>query len=165
MNLMKLVVLAALLLAGAGTARADTGLFILYAGAGETETYSEPPIATFSVTPYSAGYMTRLIISPNFVLGVDAGLEGADFDNTSASASYNLLTGLNFALTDSIRLYAVGLLGVRKEFDCDARGQSVSCEESNEPNTGGIVAIQYRRLMIGARATSESTQAIIGFSL
>ncbi len=139
---------------------------VVFGGVGEKTTTSE--------TPFVIGYQYLAPASP-WVLGFDIAAEGEQYDNTYGSSSveqalsFNALVGLGFRVGKRSHVGVSGLLGARQTGkDCPESYLGYQCYADEDPsvsytaNFGVVAHIAYRHLMIGARKTSVSTQALIG---
>ena len=83
--------------------------------------------------------------------------------------SFNLLLGTNLAKTELSRFDVAVLLGARqKTTDCPSSYLGYQCYADAEPdmkygfNYGAVLTWSFKSVMVGIRATGESTQALIG---
>src|SRR5262245_7036748 len=128
------------------------------------------------LVPLSFGMLYFAQSSP-LVIGGDFGVEGTQNDGTygvettEPSYSINFVIGLGARVGDW-HLGISGLLGARQSStECPESYLGYQCYADEDPtvhftaNKGGIAHIAYKRIMLGARKTSVSTQALIGFTL
>ena len=129
-----------------------------------------------SGTPVSLGYLNTSS-TRDFVWGVDLSAEGTMLDSTwgqnkasSQGTSYNLIFGKNVSKLDSSRIDAAILVGMRETTsDCPRSYLGYQCYADAAPdysyklNYGAVITWTHTRLMLGIRATGESTQAIVGY--
>lgn len=127
-------------------------------------------------TPWSIGFMHQLD-GRKLILGGDLGREGTMIDSTwgqndtpTQATSFNFLLGGNMVETGGFRADAALLLGIRESFaDCPDSSLGYQCWADTAPDTeytgnvGGLLALSFDRVMVGLRATGESTQILGGF--
>jgi hypothetical protein len=140
---------------------------VIYVGGGSAK---EDSYGNTGGSPATLGYM-RQSSTKDFVWGADISGEGPMYHNGVAtkSTSFNILLGKNFIKTESGRLDAGFLLGMReKSSSCPRSYLGYSCYADADPsvkytgNFGGIVTWTQNKFMIGARATGQSNQIILG---
>jgi hypothetical protein len=85
------------------------------------------------------------------------------------ATSFNVLTGKNTSDSQLSRFDIAFVAGLReKSKDCPASYLGYQCYANSAPNTtrefnyGGLLSWSYQKLMVGARATGESNQLLIG---
>lgn len=123
---------------------------------------------------FTFGYL-RVLNKSRLMGGVDIAYEGTMLDGTYGSystrgaLSFNGILGVNVAKNDDVRFDIAGLTGAReKTTDCPASFLGYACYANRPPsrtysvNYGGIAAVSYKKLVIGARATGASTQGLLG---
>jgi hypothetical protein len=168
------IVLAVACLAFACQANANNdGENVIYLGSGPAK--SGNPSTTTSKSPFTLGYL-RLSNTRDVVWGFDISGEGTMLDSTwgqnnavKQATSYNLLIGKNLGKTESSRFDLAFIAGIReKTSDCPSSYLGYQCYANSKPNTtnafnyGAALTWSYKGFMLGARATGESTQAIMG---
>jgi len=159
---------------GAITVRADeNGENIIYLGSGAAKTASS---TVSGATPGSIGYI-RISNTADNVWGLDFGGEGTKLDSTwgrtgavGQANSYNLLLGKNISKSEAYRFDATALIGIRESTaSCPKSYLGYQCYADAKPDTqsvfnyGVVLTLTYKSFMLGARATSESTQAFVGY--
>lgn len=126
-------------------------------------------------TPFSLGFMHQLA-DRKLILGFDIGREGTMLDSTwgmdkspRQATSYNFLIGGNMADTGRFKADAALLLGMRESVaDCADSYLGYQCYADQEPDTdykgnfGAVVTFSFDRVVMGVRATGESTQIVAG---
>ena len=146
---------------------------IVYGGIGSARSNSSS--ATSDNNPFSLGYINISDVRSS-VWGLDFSKEGSLLDSTyrqnravKQGTSYNLLLGTNLAKTESSRFDVAILIGAReKTKDCPSSYLGYQCYANAEPDTqygfnyGAVLTWSFKGMMIGIRATGESTQAIVG---
>lgn len=166
--------LIALLSAGHAHAQ-DGGAFrnTFYLGAGHAK--ADGPFENDD-TPFSVGFMHQPA-GGKMVLGFDIGAEGTMLDSTwgqdshpEQGTSLNFLIGRNLLDNGRFRADAALLVGVREAAaDCPDSYLGFQCYADTDPDTdykgnyGGVLAVSVDRLVLGLRATGESTQMVAGF--
>ena len=126
-------------------------------------------------TPITFGFL-KLSDTSAGVWGLDIGREGTMLDSTyrlnravKQSTSFNLLVGRNLTKSTDWRFDAALILGMReKTSDCPDSFLGFQCYANSEPDTkygvnyGGLFAVTYKNILLGLRATGESTQGVFG---
>ncbi len=161
------------LLAGITTVHAnENDKNVIYIGGGSAQ--SGNPLKS-SATPGSIGYL-RLSNENDAVIGFDVGGEGTLLDSTwgqrsavKQANSYNLLVGKNLMKNESSRFDATFLVGMRRSTtSCPSSYLGYQCYADAAPdnkydlNYGLVLAVSYKSVMVGVRATGESAQALLG---
>ena len=125
--------------------------------------------------PLSVGYM-RLSNTTNSVYGFDIAREGTMLDSTygknnsvRSGTSYNALVGLNLSKSDYSRFDVALLIGAReKTKSCPSSYLGYQCYANTDPdstytvNYGLVATGTYKSVLLGARVTGESAQAMLG---
>ena len=146
---------------------------IVYGGIGTAKNDSSS--ATSDKNSFSLGYI-RISEIHNSIWGLDFSKEGTLLDSTyrqnkavKQGMSFNLLLGTNLAKTELSRFDVAVLLGARqKTTDCPSSYLGYQCYADAEPdmkygfNYGAVLTWSFKSVMVGIRATGESTQALIG---
>lgn len=140
---------------------------VIYGGWGPPKSASEE----FSL---SVGYLYLSPTSP-WEGGFDIAGEGTMIDGTYGSTtiergiSFNLTLGQGLRLGTKWQIGIAGLLGMRQtSSDCPSSYLGYACYADRAPdvshglNIGAVAHIAYRGLMLGARRTNVSTQALLG---
>ena len=126
--------------------------------------------------PWSIGAYLR---APNdFLFGIDIAGEGESYDSTYGNGgslgqgwSANAIAGRNLLNANGFQIDAALLVGVRETALSCPDGQSFlgyQCYADADPvgdyafNYGAIATISFQSVMVGVRATGESTQATFG---
>jgi hypothetical protein len=146
---------------------------IFYGGIGSAK--SDSSSVNSDKTPFSLGY---IMVSEKHktIWGFDLSREGTLLDSTYGQnkavrqgISYNLLFGTNLARTESSRFDIAVLLGAReKTMECPSSYLGYQCYANASPETefgfnyGAVLTWSFNSVMVGMRATGESTQALIG---
>jgi hypothetical protein len=145
----------------------------VYGAVGKANTKSV--VGTEAPTPFAVG----VFYTPTggkLDLGFDIAGEGTKLDSTygrvnnvAQALSFNALIGTKLASVGSVRVDVAGLVGARqKSQSCPASYLGYQCYADRAPdvvytlNYGAVVTLGYRRLLVGARVTGESTQAMLG---
>lgn len=167
-------VLAVLTFATAAVSHAqDDGQNVIYFGAGSAKNGN--PTTTSNKEPMSIGYL-RLSNASSTVWGIDVAGEGTMLDSTwgqnnavKQATSFNALIGKNIGKTANSRYDAALIVGMREETSkCPRSYLGYQCYANSEPKTtygfnyGLALTWTYNSLMLGVRATGESTQAMLG---
>ena len=91
-------------------------------------------------------------------------------NNVNQATSFNILLGKNLAKVEDLRFAGAAIIGLREASkDCPRSYLGYQCYADTRPETkydlnyGILLTMLYKRLMVGIRATGESTQALIGF--
>lgn len=146
---------------------------IVYGGFGSAKNDSSSVAS--DKNPFSLGYINISDVR-NSIWGFDFSKEGTLLDSTygqdkavKQAMSFNLLLGTNLAKTDSGRFDVAVLLGARQETtDCPSSYLGYQCYANAEPdmkygfNYGAVLTWSFKNVMLGIRATGESTQALVG---
>ena len=162
------LLLSALLLAASSQAHADVGENVLFAGSGSGKEAGSKA--------YSLGYL-RVSNSTDKVWGVDIGGEGymedstwGNYKSSKQATSFNVLFGKNLQTGSDYRIDGALIAGVReKSSSCPKSYLGYQCYANSTPDTkyslnyGALLAVSYKSLTLGVRATGESKQALIGF--
>lgn len=126
-------------------------------------------------TPFSIGFMHQKADS-KMIIGFDLGREGTMLDSTwrkdaspEQATSYNLLLGGNLVDTGHFRADLALLAGFREAVsDCPDSHLGYQCYAATAPdieykgNFGAVLTLSVDRVVIGLRATGESTQVVAG---
>ena len=125
--------------------------------------------------PMSIGFLSNANPSGS-VWGLDFSGEGTKLESNGSrttvkqGTSINVLFGTNLSKSETTRFDAALLLGGRTSSStCPTSYLGYQCYADEPPKTSydfnyGVVAtVSYKNLMLGVRATGESTQALIGF--
>lgn len=144
---------------------------VIYGGLGSASNDE----GNLDATPFVIGLMFQPAAS-DYVFGFDIAGEGAMLDSTWGSnewrqaMSYNFLIGGNLTRSDKFRVDAAVLVGFRETFsDCPDSYLGYQCYADEPPSTeydlnyGALIGVSFDRVMVGVRATAESTQALLGF--
>lgn len=140
---------------------------VIYVGGGSAK---EDSYGNTGGSPATLGYIRQSNIK-YFVWGVDISGEGPMYHNSmpKKSTSFNIIFGNNFHKTESGRLDAGFLIGMReKSSSCPRSYLGYSCYADADPsvkytgNFGGIITWTQNKFMIGARVTDQSKQVILG---
>lgn len=145
-----------------------------YIGAGSSKAKS---VKENDETPWSIGYVMNVRGGTAF-WGVDFAKEGTSLNNTSGQnntvdqgMSINFSGGKTFALGKGVNLGAGILLGMREAGkSCPDSYLGYECYADQEPeteykfNSGALLHLAYKRAILGARLTGESSQVIVGIS-
>ncbi len=156
-----------------GSYAGEPGTSIIYlgGGAGDSGDYyksSRPPV-TLGILNISN--------QRGSVWGVDISGEGTMLNSTGGrynaveqGTSFNLLLGSNMSKSEDSRFDAAFLVGMRRtELSCPRSYLGYQCYADESPkssygfNYGALLAVTYKSLMFGVRATGESAQALLGF--
>lgn len=127
-------------------------------------------------TPFVVGF-THQPVGGRVVWGFDVAREGTKYDSTGwqnasidSAFSFNLIVGGNLVDTGAMKFDAGLILGVRETAEeCPGSYLGYRCYANQTPSTdykfnGGVLAtMSFDRYVIGARATSESGQVLVGF--
>ena len=176
MKTMKLVqaILATVVLAGTtATFANENGESLLYFGVGTAQKGN--PLKS-SDTPMSGGFL-KISNASDTVWGIDFSGEGTMIDSTwgqsravKRATSYNLLYGKNLTKNENSRFDAAFLLGMRETFSsCPSSYLGYQCYADSTPdskygfNYGAVLTWTFSSFMLGARATGESAQLLVGF--
>lgn len=125
--------------------------------------------------PFSFGIMHQAPAN-KFIMGLDVGFEGTMIDSTwgqdrslSQGTSFNVLVGGNLVDSGRFKTNAALLLGMRKSVaDCPASFLGFQCYADTDPiftyevNFGAVVTMSFDKVLLGVRATGESTQLLAG---
>lgn len=147
---------------------------IVYGGSGYSTDDVKP---TSSDSSMALGFVGVDLGDSKLVLGMDFAKEGTKLDSTygqvnspERAVSYNLLIGSNLTTLSEISLDAALIAGFREESDsCPRSYLGYRCYADQAPdstyvvNYGAAFFASYRSLMVGARITDASTQALVGF--
>lgn len=165
-----LAALSALVLS-CGGAIAQDGRNVIYGALG----MADDDVLENDSMPFAIGFLHQRQ-SSNLVFGFDIAGEGTMLDSTwggeelRQAVSFNLLLGGNVAQSDRFRLDAAVLVGMRETFaDCPDSYLGYQCYADTAPDTeydvnfGALVGVSFDSVMLGLRATGESTQAVVGF--
>lgn len=145
---------------------------VVYFGAGSSKSHEG---LSGKKSAFSIGFMHTSDTS-NGIFGLDFSREGTMLDSTygqdqavKQALSLNLLAGINVARFETGRVDVALLLGGRqKTSDCPESYLGYQCYADAEPDTrytfnyGAVLAWSYRNVMLGVRATGESTQVLFG---
>lgn len=140
---------------------------VIYVGGGSAK---EDSYGNTGGSPATLGYI-RQSNTKDFVWGVDISGEGPMYHNgaPTKSTSFNAIFGKNFHKTESGRLDAGLLIGMReKSSSCPRSYLGYSCYADADPsvkytgNFGGVITWTQNKFMIGARVTGQSKQVILG---
>jgi hypothetical protein len=157
-----------------GMAQSDNQREYAIYGAGGAAT-TKSVVGTSQTTPFAVGFLyTRA--DGKIDLGFDVAAEGTKLDSTygrvnkvAQAISINGLIGTRVAGKGAMRLDVAGLIGARqKSQSCPASYLGYQCYADQKPdviytlNYGAVVTLGYHRLLVGARITGESTQAMLG---
>ena len=149
---------------------------LIYIGAGSAST-GDPSRASInpSIGSLSIGYLW-ISDQANLVLGFDTAVEGNELKTRGGTTSvmmansYNLLVGQNIHYNSGTRIDAAFLLGGRtSSSSCPRSYLGYECYADAPPkssyslNYGAVLTMTYKSLMVGLRATGESTQFLVGF--
>ena len=145
------------------------GLF--YVGAG-TASSGNPQKS--SDRPMSIGFLSTSNPSGP-AWGLDFSGEGTKLESNGSrttvkqSTSINVLLGTNLSKSENTRFDAALLLGARTSSStCPTSYLGFQCYADEPPknsydfNFGVVATVSYKSLMLGVRATGQSTQALIG---
>lgn len=164
-------VLAVVAILSAACVQAD---IIVYGGSG----YSTDDVKPTSSDPSMAfGFVGVDLGDSKLVVGMDVAKEGTKLDSTygqvnspKRAVSYNLLIGSNLTKFNEINIDAALIAGFREESDsCPRSYLGYRCYADQAPdstyvlNYGAAFFASYHNLMVGARITDASTQALVGF--
>ena len=139
----------------------------IYLGGGESKSANENSM--------SFGF----VVIPNYnelLWGADFSREGTKLvanwgenDETTSATSYNLLIGKNLYFLDNSRIDIAFLFGARESFDsCPKSNLGYKCtserstESKYEFNSGLGLFWSQNKMLFGIRATTVSTQLLIG---
>ncbi len=161
------LMLSVLFLAASSQAHADVGENVLFAGSGSGKEAGSKA--------YSLGYL-RVSNSTDRVWGIDVGGEGFMEDSTwgnykasKQATSFNVLFGKNLQSGESYRIDGTLVAGIReKSSSCPKSYLGYQCYANSTPDTkyslnyGALLAVSFKSLTIGVRATGESKQAFLG---
>jgi hypothetical protein len=151
----------------------ENGENVIYFGTGPSKTGNA---LKSNSAPLSLGYL-KLSNSSDTVWGIDFSGEGTMLDSTGGryntvtrATAYNILAGKNLNKGENSRFDAAIVLGMRESVtSCPSSYIGYQCYADTAPDTkysvnyGVVVSWNYKSLMIGLRATGESTQALLGF--
>jgi len=155
----------------------ENGTILGYIGGGSS---NGEKLKTGSNTPMSIGFM-YLSPTSDSIIGLDIAGEGTSVDSynggfpsTQRSTSINLILGRNLGKFSDSRIDASLIIGgrdVKNNTVCPKSYLGFQCYADAKPDTstdyavnfGGIVTYTYQSVMVGVRATGQSTQAIIGY--
>jgi hypothetical protein len=112
----------------------------------------------------------------SLIWGADISREGAKLDSTwgrdnesNAATSFNLLVGKSFSVLDNFHADVVPILGARETAEsCPRSYLGYKCYADSTPdtkytfNSGLGVFFSQNKLLLGVRATSVSSQLLIG---
>ena len=141
---------------------------LIYGGGGTSSSGNQ--------SAFSVGFL----IFPNtndVFWGLDISGEGVKKDSTwgqnnanSRASSYNVLVGKNLMRSETSRIDGALLIGMKEEStSCPRSYLGYQCYADTEPdstygfNSGLALLWSNAKLMIGARVTGQSTQALLGF--
>lgn len=175
MGIVKNLFICLPLVLSAGLAHAQDGTAMrntFYVGGGQAIT--DDPLKNDD-TPFSIGFMHR-VAEKDLVLGFDLAGEGTKLDSTwgmdnnlSQGISFNLLVGANLIDTGRFRTEAALLVGLRQtSADCPDSYLGYQCYADFPPdvayraNFGGVITMSFDKVLLGLRATGESTQLLAG---
>jgi hypothetical protein len=173
MNLIRMALAISTIL-GSTTAFADeSGENVIYFGAGPAK--SSNSFNNSGDNSLSLGYL-RLSNSSDMVWGVDFSGEGTMRDSTGnnyntvqQATSFNFLIGRNLIRNESSRFDTALIVGMReKTSECPKSYLGYQCYADTDPNKsyglnyGLALTWTYKSVMLGVRATGESTQALLG---
>jgi hypothetical protein len=162
------LMLSALFLAASSQAHAQvSGENILFAGSGSGKDADSKA--------YSIGYL-RVSNSTDRVWGVDVGGEGymedstwGNYKSSKQATSFNVLFGKNLHTGEGYRIDGTLIAGVReKSSSCSKSYLGYQCYADTAPDTkyslnyGALLAVSYKSLTLGVRATGESKQVLLG---
>ncbi len=147
---------------------------VIYIGSGSAK--SGDPTVTSNKSPFTLGYL-KLSNTVNSVWGVDFSGEGTLLDSTwgqnqavKQATSFNLLLGKNIGKTENSRFDASLILGMRhKTKSCPSSYLGFQCYADSKPdvsygfNSGVALTWSYSSVLVGVRATGESTQLMLGY--
>ncbi len=159
----------------------EPGKNIIYFAAGVSRRTSEfdnsvPGISGFdnNEAAFTGGYL-RLSNKSRLLGGFDVSYEGTMLDgtygrySTEGAFSFNGIVGFNAVKKGSFRADVAGLVGIRqKTKDCPSSYIGFQCYADTRPsigyslNYGGILALSFKRVTVGARVTGVSTQGLVG---
>lgn len=151
---------------------AGAGSTTFYVGGGQAIT--DDPLKNHDM-PLAFGIMHQAAAS-KLVLGFDISFEGTMIDSTwgqdqglSQGTSFNLLLGSNLVDGDRFKTDAALLIGMRQSVaDCPASYLGYQCYADTDPNYdykvnfGAVVTMSFDKVLVGFRATGESTQLLAG---
>jgi hypothetical protein len=151
----------------------ESGENVIYFGAGPAKSGNQ--FDNSGDNPMSLGYL-RLSNASDAVWGLDFGGEGTMRDSTGnnynkalQATSFNFLIGRNIARSESSRFDTALILGMReKTSECAKSYLGYQCYADTAPNKsyglnyGLALTWAYKNVMLGVRATGESTQALLG---
>jgi hypothetical protein len=168
-NVKRIFFAAAIVLSCFSNANAfEDGQNVIYIGSGTA--INSPDYAE---KPKTLGFI-RLSSSTPLVWGLDVSYEGIVLDATkgrraSQAESFNILLGRNIHTAEHFRLEAAFIAGIReKTIRCPSGTSGYQCDPNVAPDTdfafnGGVAVIwSYKNLMLGARWTEKSRQALLG---
>ena len=169
------VTLAVAAVAGSTVSYADEsdgskGVFYVGAGAASTGNPQKS-----DDRPMSIGFISAS--NPNGpAWGLDFSGEGTKLESNGSrttvkqATSINVLLGTNLGKSENTRFDAALLLGARTSSStCPTSYLGFQCYADEPPKTSydfnfGVVAtVSYKSLVLGVRATGQSTQALVGF--
>jgi hypothetical protein len=173
-TLIQLAVMVSMVAASSLACATDDGENIIYFGAGGSR--GGHSLGNGGGTAISLGYL-RVSNASNIVWGADVSGEGTMLDSTGGNTnkakratSFNLLAGANIGKYESNRFDAALVLGAReKTSHCPNSYLGYQCYANSDPknsydvNYGLVLTWAYKSVMLGVRATGESTQALFGF--
>lgn len=147
----------------------EGGQNVIYIGSGTA--INSPD---YAVSPKTLGFL-RLSHSTATVWGLDVSHEGIVLDaskgrRASQAESFNILWGRKLHSSEHFRLDAAFIAGIReKSIRCPSSTSGYQCDPNVVPVTdfgfnGGVAVIwSYKKMMLGARWTENSRQALLGF--
>jgi len=173
MKLIKFIFISFCILANSISMADESGERIFYGGVGSAKTGSSTQNGS---APFSLGFLS-VPKSNDSVWGLDFAGEGTMLDSTygqnkvpAQAISFNFLLGKNFTKSESSRFDGAVILGGRQTVqECPASYNGWQCYADRAPNTsygfnfGVLIAFTYNGITLGARATGQSSQAIIGW--
>jgi hypothetical protein len=146
---------------------------VIYAGVGSAE--SGNPNESED-TPWSIGYLYKAKSSSVFG-GIDFAREGTSLDNTSGKNnevtqgfSINLILGRDLHFKNDDWSAGIGvLLGARETGEsCPDSYLGYACYADADPDTeydfnyGAVLHLTFKKALIGARLSGESSQLVLG---
>lgn len=144
----------------------------IYGGIGKSENNNS---GKSDGNPWSLGYLYHPESSKAF-LGVDFAREGTSIDNTSRKYdavdegySLNFIVGRDFKLNGDWGAGAGVLLGAREtEKSCPDSYLGYECYADQDPdkeydlNYGAVLNLTFKKALVGARVSGESSQLMLG---
>jgi len=174
MKFNKIFTIFSIVLATSSAYADGNGQNVIYLGSGSAK--SGDPTTTSSKSPFTIGYL-RLSNSSDTVIGGDISGEGTLLDSSwgqnravKQATSFNILLGKNLGKTENSRFDASLILGAKeKTRSCPASYLGYQCYADAKPdtsygfNSGVALTWTYKSVLVGLRATGESTQAVMGY--